>query len=452
MQKEPVKEIKVSVIMPSLNVADYIEECVKSVLEQSLHEIEVICVDAGSVDGTYEILKQYAEEDDRIQLVSSNVKSYGKQVNIGLEIAKGEYIAVVETDDYVEPEMYETLYNMAKENNADYVKADFQSFFVLGDSQKVFQNVRVLGKHQELYNRLINPEQYLFLFENDYNIWTGIYKKEFLTKKGIRLNETVGAAFQDIGFTQQVLCWANRAIYTNKDFYRYRVDRDASSSYSPRVLMFAYQEFRWLFEKVALRERISPEQQKGIYRRMAQVFLFELKKLVKGQNDNGILAENSMYYRWFQTEVNEGLKTGILCAEDFAEDIWTELRLLIKNEMSFADYVAVKKAICYEMEQKLIETVKDKEIIIFGCGIYGMEAFRFFANYGVKIRAFCDNDQSKWGKYIGGIEISALNWCVKEYQDVYYVIANKNNQSQIRKQLIEANIEATKILKFNVLF
>lgn len=82
--------IKVTVIMPSLNVADYIKECLESVIHQTLRELEIICVDAGSTDGTREILEEYAQRDPRILVVDSPRKSYGYQVNQGLRLSQGE--------------------------------------------------------------------------------------------------------------------------------------------------------------------------------------------------------------------------------------------------------------------------------------------------------------------------------------------------------------------------
>ena len=92
---------KISVIMPSLNVGDYMEQCLSSVLNQSLKEIEVICVDAGSTDQTLDIIKKHQKNDKRIKIINSDKKSYGHQVNIGLKEASGIYISIVETDDYI---------------------------------------------------------------------------------------------------------------------------------------------------------------------------------------------------------------------------------------------------------------------------------------------------------------------------------------------------------------
>ena len=100
---------KVSVILPSLNAADSIEKCLQSILNQTLKEIEILCVDAGSTDGTCELLEKYAEADPRIRIVHSEQKSYGYQVNLGIELSQGKYIGIVESDDYIEKDMYEIL-------------------------------------------------------------------------------------------------------------------------------------------------------------------------------------------------------------------------------------------------------------------------------------------------------------------------------------------------------
>lgn len=80
---------KISVIMPSLNVAPYIRECMDSVICQTLNDLEILCIDAGSTDGTREVLEEYAGKDARIRLIESDKKSYGYQMNLGLEAAAG---------------------------------------------------------------------------------------------------------------------------------------------------------------------------------------------------------------------------------------------------------------------------------------------------------------------------------------------------------------------------
>ena len=96
---------KISIIMPSLNVAAYIRECIESVINQTITDIEILCIDAGSTDGTLEILEEYAIKDSRIRLIKSDKKSYGYQINTGIDMAMGEYLGIVETDDCIETDM-----------------------------------------------------------------------------------------------------------------------------------------------------------------------------------------------------------------------------------------------------------------------------------------------------------------------------------------------------------
>ena len=118
----------VTVLMPSLNVAPFIRQAVESVLDQTLRTIEVLCIDAGSTDGTLEILREYEEADPRVKVIISDKRSYGYQMNLGLAAARGEYIGIVETDDFADPEMFETLYRKAKHHKAQVVKGNYYDY------------------------------------------------------------------------------------------------------------------------------------------------------------------------------------------------------------------------------------------------------------------------------------------------------------------------------------
>ncbi len=148
--------VKVSVILPSLNVGRYIAGCLESVVSQSLREIEMICVDAGSTDGTLEILRRYEAADDRIRVICSDKKSYGRQMNMGMAAAKGEYVGIVETDDFILPGMYEELYRKAKDNDADFVKADFYRF--TGEGENIRRALYRLSGKARYYDCIIAVE------------------------------------------------------------------------------------------------------------------------------------------------------------------------------------------------------------------------------------------------------------------------------------------------------
>ncbi len=112
---------KVSVIIPAYNVERFIAECVNSIREQTYKNLEIIIVDDGSSDLTFDVCQKLALEDDRIKLVRNNHGGVSRARNAGLDNATGEYIMSVDSDDIIEPDMIETLYNKLKEHNADVV-------------------------------------------------------------------------------------------------------------------------------------------------------------------------------------------------------------------------------------------------------------------------------------------------------------------------------------------
>ena len=102
---------KVSIIIPVYNVESYIRTCIDSVLAQSLKDLEIICVDDGSTDSSPVILDNYASKDSRVKVVHKPNRGYGHSMNVGYEAATGEYIGIVESDDYILPDIYGTLYD-----------------------------------------------------------------------------------------------------------------------------------------------------------------------------------------------------------------------------------------------------------------------------------------------------------------------------------------------------
>ncbi|MBR5116287.1 MAG: glycosyltransferase family 2 protein, partial [Lachnospiraceae bacterium] len=190
-------DIKVSIIMPSFNVANYIRECMESVIHQTLKEIEILVVDARSTDGTYEILKEYEAKDPRVHILIDDRASTGYANNIAIDHAQGKYIGIVETDDYVRRDMYEMLYHAAEITECDIVKGDYDSFSGDGVERRSVKHHLAPAKK---YRRIIDPERDDHIFEYVMFNWAGIYRRDFLNEFHIRHQETGGASFQDNGF------------------------------------------------------------------------------------------------------------------------------------------------------------------------------------------------------------------------------------------------------------
>ncbi len=219
---------KVSVIIPTYNVEPYLVECMESITNQTLEDIEIICINDGSTDGSLAILKSYAEKDDRIILVDKENGGYGIGMNIGLEKATGEYIGILEPDDFVPVNMFGDLYKIAKANDLDFVKADFYRFERASNGD-MFLTYNHLDRTNTYYNKVFNPSKTPEAIRFIMNTWSGIYKKSFLDKYNIRHNETPGASFQDNGFWFQTFAFAERGMIIDKPYYMNRRDNPNSS-------------------------------------------------------------------------------------------------------------------------------------------------------------------------------------------------------------------------------
>ena len=218
---------KISIIMPTLNVKNYIVECLDSVVNQTLEDIEIIIVDAGSTDGTLEILNEYDENNDRITLLHSDEKSYGHQMNMGLAEAKGEYIGIVETDDYIAPEMFEELYKLSNDGEYDIIKSSF--IYVNEDTGEIYKD---LNRHKKKIpdDGPFNLKDCGYILTGHPSIWAAIYKRDFLSINDIKFMEAPGGGWVDNPFFHETLCLAKTIRYTDEAYYYYRESNPDSSS------------------------------------------------------------------------------------------------------------------------------------------------------------------------------------------------------------------------------
>lgn len=418
--------IKVSVIMPSLNVVDYIEESVKSVVNQTLQNIEVLCIDAGSTDGTWEKLQEISILDKRIKLIKSNIRSYGYQVNLGINLSSGEYISVVETDDYINENMLEVLYDYGNDNHCDIVKCDYNAYYTQENGKRVFLK-RVSCDNEEIYNQIIKPIDYIELANSDWYLWTGIYKKTFLKENDIYLSESKGAAFQDIGFLHKTLVNAQRCAYLKGDYYNYCIDRESASSNVGKGLLYSYQEFKKLLDEEWNREELS-----FLYVRMSKSVVSCMKNLKrKNIDDNSILILN-----WFREHIVKAFDNGLLCEEKIQKYVWNTLQYLLKSVNEFINKTFIRE----KNIENLLKNRNEYKIIIFGCGNIGYETFRWLKQNDYNVFAFMDNNPELWGSVLNGCPI--LNpKAANEIVDGKFIIANEVYGKNIEKQLRDMGVK-----------
>ena len=225
-----MKSIKISVIIPVYNVEKYIKQCLDSIVNQTLEDIEIICIDDGSTDNSPYILEKYAIKDDRIIVITNDHKGAGAARNSGLRIAKGNYISFVDSDDWIGISAYEKLYNAAISKDADMVffkmlnysneHAEFYNtdYYDLTCIKKFFTNLTY--NYHDFRNQL---------FRIAVSPCNKIYKRSFLERINAKFPE--GLIFEDNPFFYNNILNAEKVLLYDKYLYfRRRIKNSVMSS------------------------------------------------------------------------------------------------------------------------------------------------------------------------------------------------------------------------------
>lgn len=227
---------KVSIVIPVYNVERYLRQCLDSVISQTLKDIEIICVNDGSTDSSLSILEEYAKRDERVCIIDKPNGGYGHSMNKGFDQAKGEYIGIIESDDYADPDMFEKLYACAKEHNLDVVKSGFYFYYSKNGEQSIPNPIASHITSSRTFcpiEAFRSKMEMVDFFNIKPTIWSAIYRKEFIRSNNIRFNETPGASYQDASFNFKVWVCAQRVRLMEECFLHYRQDNEASSINSP---------------------------------------------------------------------------------------------------------------------------------------------------------------------------------------------------------------------------
>lgn len=436
---------KVSVIMPSLNVASYIREAVESVLNQTLTDIEIICVDAGSTDGTLEILKEYEKNDSRVRLIISDRKSYGYQMNLGINRARGEYIGVVETDDYIEPFMYEELFRIASMQGADIVKADFDMFTENGQGMRYYVPYTLQRLNMVEYDKIYSCEDYISgIVKPECYIWNAIYRRGFLARNNIRFNESPGASFQDFSFRYQTVYFADRIVAIDKICYHYRRNNTGASTYNPRTVEFNLRESEYLLG-ILRHRRISDEKlYTAVANEIAEFAFWPYIEMLKWIAP----AESTMAsFERFRELIQLFVEKGYLNRRITNTDLWKSASLLLEGVEVYCGYARVMARFQREdIEGYLQHICQYNEIVIFGSGIRGNAAYVFLMNSGIRsIKVFCDNDKKRQGGKMYDTYICSPEEAVKKYDEALFIVTASVTGSEMADQLVKMGVTKERI-------
>lgn len=232
---------KVSVLVPVYNASEFLRTALTSLINQTLADIEIICINDGSKDDSLAIIQEFVAKDPRIVVLDKTNTGYGDSMNRGIKLAHGEYIGILEPDDYLELNAFEKLYQLAHWHHADIVKSNY---FLLENGQ----NRKLEVIHPKDTGKVIYPHDERFVFRLPPAIWSAIYRREFLLENHLEFLPTPGASYQDVGFNTKTLALAKRVILTTDAFLHYRVDNANSSSNSAGKIQCVPQEYASIME------------------------------------------------------------------------------------------------------------------------------------------------------------------------------------------------------------
>jgi glycosyltransferase involved in cell wall biosynthesis len=219
----------ISVVVPIYGVEKYLKQCVDSILNQTFKNMEVILVDDGSRDRCPQMVDEYAAQDARVVAIHQPNGGYGKAVNAGIARARGKYIGIIESDDWIAPDMYEKLFAQAEKTGAEITKGNF--YWVTNSAKGemfLFKPWTELAKCGEVFTLEEKPN----LFMDHSSLWSALYRRDFLEKHHIRFQESAEACYQDWPFCADVYSAAESITMLPEPFVYYRNDTDNTNSSS----------------------------------------------------------------------------------------------------------------------------------------------------------------------------------------------------------------------------
>lgn len=369
---------KVSVIVPFHNVENYISKCLASLMYQTLEDIEIICINDASTDGSVDIVKTYAENDKRIKLLNIDTmsgQSYAR--NFGLEIATGEYIGFVDSDDWVELDMFEKMYNRARLGDTDITMCqatlydDKEQRFYTDD----YYSLKPLEKMGDnVFSPIDTKDDILNI---NVVLWNKIYKLEFLKKTGVKFQD--GYIYEDMPFFYETYLKASRVNILWEFLYFYRQNRSFSTMQNSD---------KKIYDRIPMAERT--------YRVLEQAPFFQEKKaeivswLIDDIFHRYTLLEDKYYENYYAkmktlfqsielTEEDKEVLAKSYCYDEFCN-------ILERSYYGFWNFLVEK----YKTSNKRIKAAEHK------CNLDVLAIKEYLEQYKIEAKQERDNLQSWW--------------------------------------------------------
>lgn len=274
--------IKVSVIIPVYNSHKYFEQCLDSILNQTLKEIEVICVDDGSTDDSVKMIKNYQKKDSRVKLIKQKNQYAGAARNNGLKIACGEYVVFVDSDDFFEKDMLQSMYEKAVKDNAQICLCSGRIFNESTGEYKDaphYLNVKFLPKKTPFSADDISARIFNAIAPNP---WTKMFKKEYIDLNHFEFQQIKKT--NDLFFVYSALACAESITYVNKQFVNYRTGNGQSLQGGTGELTLDFYTALFGLRKELISKGLFQKFEQSFENRALSTCLYVLNRAVSKEN------------------------------------------------------------------------------------------------------------------------------------------------------------------------
>lgn len=339
-QEQLQKPVKVSIIVPVYNAMPYFTECMRSLMAQTLEDIELIVVDDGGRDGSGTFADALAEVNDAVRVIHQKNVGVSAARNAGLAIARGEYVGFVDADDFIDPELFETLYEAAVLSSAEIVNSGYTTFGTKESSSTStapsFEPGKVLG-HEDMKRHAAQMHKTgCFLF-----VWRNLFSRSFLEENHIRFDEDITVG-EDTLFCMECFLKAQRVVSVDIDAYRYRIHSGSAMRQQDKSLLESSLQNQFT-RKLALAEQYLGAYQGAFLRDMAEyniTVLFPLMLANLYQND--MQKKGQEFKRLVNSDMMQKAFADFDLAEIRSKSLDWRMFLLAKKKRYFAAHMICK--------------------------------------------------------------------------------------------------------------
>lgn len=421
-----MEKIAISVIIPVYNVEKYLEECLESVITQDIRELEIICINDGSTDGSQEILNAYAKKDNRIVIVNQKNQGLSCARNAGIDCARGEYLFFLDSDDCLAEHALKKLYSSAQEENVEILTFDAECFYETEELRKREYKDNYYRKKREYARVCTGEELFCEFMEND-DFCDGacilFISRSWLDRIGIRF--TPGILHEDCLFSFQCYMKAKKMNHKKWECLRYRIREDSIMTSKPSFSsllgrLVCYKEILGFLLNHGLPERLEAAVSKYL-----EFIVYNIK------------------YTDFALEDTQKEPVEILPVVD---------RLLMNS-------LGVGKAGRYTMNADIYELGFEtlicnyERVILYGAGKIGRIVWNYFKqkNVSKKVLGFAVSEKNTNSEdKIEGIEIRKINEYKADDNTLVLITARWDYQTDMIKCAKEAGFNRIKAVDFRL--